>query len=181
MAYSDFTHFTTDSTHSLDESLSTAGNSSLKIDAEASTVAPACEVIGDVKEGKVITKAQSSDGRIGFYFRVQDDSNYYAIVTDHNNDFYNFWENNTKITTQASTNITLDTGTWHTFRSNVWVDSANDLRFRLERSTDGGSTYSKVIDDITVTSPAVTSGGIGVGGAPQSNYNTYFDETEIYY
>jgi len=155
-------------------------------------------------EGRVKLRAKS-DRTAGFYtfFRFQDVDNYYVLGFSYggsSNAEVNLSKNvggflNTIATYSLSgsnaANQTLSDGSvsgnvFGLYRASLWIDSAGDLRGRIEEDTDGDGLWSQLGNDMVDTSPDLGSGGgIGVGG--QSGIHSYdgdqpyYDNTQVFY
>lgn len=187
MTYSDWTHYETSGTTSLDENNPYEGNASLKVDAGAQdygtiTGAILTQSLADSPtEGQIVTysKVGSPSPDPCFYFRVQDANNFYMLYLPHYGiaDLYQVVNGNeTRI--QNYINTSFPDNVWTKFRVSQWVDVSDDVRTRIEYSTDDGTNWTTEAE-WTHTTPVFTNGGgIGIGA---NNGTVNFDQSEIYY
>lgn len=190
MAYSDWNHYDSDSTHTLDSNRSTEGNASLNIQGSDSTDVTAGEILAQSEsdnptEGQIITDCYDPGGSDGpsilFRFQGTQNANYYKIRAYHDGPFLQLFAPNGDFLERHDTSTT--TGSWVKHKVSYWIDGSNSLRVRWEESTDGGSTYTTIGgSDLVHSTPENTSGGgLGVGIDEITTSNVFYDQTEVYY
>ena len=187
MALEDWNQYGATSNATLNTDTFNEGNASLELSGD-STLAV---IYGQTEtenptEGQIVTDLQHGDS-FALLFRFQDTQNFYVLNLDYIEFLY--WQ--AYYVQNGNTNL-LDNGgddpnsgtSWIKYRFTCWEDANNDLRFRVEYSDDGGSTWTQIGSDIVHGDPLFNSGGgIGVGKVTDVTEpgTSYVDQTELYY
>jgi hypothetical protein len=165
---------------SLDDSKSTEGNSSLLLDGGGGPVISIKSETDTPTEARIKTKVYQSDNKFRIMFRYQDGNNQYYFENDNANNQFEIekFVNGDFTLIDRSEGNSIAGGSWELIAVTMWL-ADGDLRFRLEESTDGGSTWSQVGTDLVDTNPDLGGGG-GVGLDTLTSIVNW-DETEVFY
>ncbi|WP_121822833.1 hypothetical protein [Halostella salina] len=188
MAYADWNHYDSNSTHQIQQATVSEGNAALQIDHGDQIDGVKAEILSESvtdspSEGRIETMgyADGTSAYLGFHSRFVDTDNFYfALVWPYTDEtIFGYFEGGNRTYDRLDNSETLSELTWHELRYDIWEDSGSVWQRVSYHDGADWVMLSEKSDSVYHNG----GGGMGVGAKPWADgaATQYFDDTMVYY